>query len=1174
MKTLRAILRGERARRLTGARRLPFMLVPLALVAALLNPFFIRQQAEAAGGAAKDVEFDQDKQRVPDFDVNQAKLAARLPSGAQLRALDNLKANLGDQSVAARWDKVTGSLDILYDFASQPSSEEPEAAARSFIAANGALFGISDAGTLRLKSNVEALGGNLLYFEQVHAGLPVASGGVGVVMDGERRVRAVTGPYFADLSVDAVPSLDGAAAVAAAQADLAKYKIEWSSAVANVMNPAMDALAAELGPLAAPRPELNVMPTPAGARLAYTFFLFSRNPFGLYQYQVDARTGEILYRVDAVNYQQAPLPYTADIYPSSPVLKNPDTGELDKDTNGEPKGLLRVNLRNYNPGANATAVEGMMTGQNALSRSLLATRQPFAQAAAGTFHFRRNNAPLEEQPNEQDDLAEPSQHIDMVNNFFFVTYLVEYVKHLHIAGDRAHAPFGQGHFPDTFPNSDRPLVGLVHFPSDMAMLDASGPVDISGPEPALRSILGMDNAFSVSQTIQGQVINPTAYGHGYVFNDLAKDGPVVYHEGMHSISSPIAGLQNVPEGRALNEAQADIWAYTITDDEVLGNYIVNSPLRRARVRAAGGNPDLRQWIRHADSGLSYSHLGTYRGGSFEEHRDGEIAAAALWDIRELILMYQQGGPYKRPNLITGQVVNSIPLGKETFERLMLGMTYVMGTMNPDTFVRARDAMIIADSFLYPVDATDPNTSGHHRSLIEHAWAAREVGANAAPSLGGQQTISTRVSEFAASQGKPAAPAGVTVTPASPSSALVSWQPVSGAIAYEVLKRDYGKENRRQVDPLPGREYIDGDGTTDGFMHVEYVKGDQTSYLDDGKIEGGNIRQGVKTPVGSEYVVRAIGVNPNRQLGVSDNSQPAGVPTALADVTSGVQQLMSNVVFANGRTELDLRLKNNGGAVYLPVAFNIVSISDPTVKVLNSDNTGTGQAGSPATFYYRPNLAAGETSQPRRLVFSNPNTRLFTFDAVVTARAVVEPGQATRYEPEPEPDLSNFERKTFTDVYTGIVPASDAGFSAKTGITQASGVTYVDVPFTSREGALAVRGELTTNLGLPVDHRVDLDFYLLDASGAELARSTSSGPDEVVTSVIKPNTRYTYRVVGWAGAAQDFKITSTQTALVLKSGVSTSGTSSTLGGGGAGTYLARFTVNPLTKSVSLQLVSGL
>ncbi len=69
MMTVRAILRCDRAGRLKGARRLPFMLMLLAIVAALLNPFFARHQA-AGGVAAKDAEFDQNRKRVPDFDVN------------------------------------------------------------------------------------------------------------------------------------------------------------------------------------------------------------------------------------------------------------------------------------------------------------------------------------------------------------------------------------------------------------------------------------------------------------------------------------------------------------------------------------------------------------------------------------------------------------------------------------------------------------------------------------------------------------------------------------------------------------------------------------------------------------------------------------------------------------------------------------------------------------------------------------------------------------------------------------------------------------------------------------------------------------------------------------------------------------------------------------------------
>ena len=163
----------------------------LSLVCSVLQ---VPATKASAGGDAAD-KLDLNKTAVPDFNVNLGKHALKPPTAAQLNALASLKQSLNDSSVTARWDKTSGSVDSVMDFASAPSSLEPEAAARSFVESNAALFGIDDAGTLKLKSNVQALGGNLLYFEQVHAGLPVASGGVGVVMDGERRVRAVSGPY-------------------------------------------------------------------------------------------------------------------------------------------------------------------------------------------------------------------------------------------------------------------------------------------------------------------------------------------------------------------------------------------------------------------------------------------------------------------------------------------------------------------------------------------------------------------------------------------------------------------------------------------------------------------------------------------------------------------------------------------------------------------------------------------------------------------------------------------------------------------------------------------------------------------------------------------------------------------------------------------------------------------
>ena len=1147
----------------------------LSLVCSAFN--FPATKTSAAASAAD--KLDLNKTAVPDFNVNLGKYALKPPSAAQLNALAALKQGLGDANVTARWDKTSGSVDTIMDFASAPSTLEPEAAALAFIQQNAALFGIADISTLRLKSNTAALGGHLLYFEQTYNGIPVTGSGVGVMMDGERRVKMVSGPYQKGLSLDAGPSLDGAAAVAAAQADLAKYAVAWAPGVAEKLNPALDVLAGQLGPMATPAPHLNVFPTTDGPRLAWKFYVFSRNPFGFFKYFVDAQSGEILYREDTVRYQaEEALPLKADVYPTYPCVTNElkDQGIISVDSTGKPCGQLRVRLRKFDATNVVTGANDTLTGTHAHIENVLPIRAPFAQAALGTWYFRDNNpANFEQRTNEKEHFgpnAEPAMHQDAISQFFYITSLLEYIDYLHRAGDLKHSRVGQGHFPDIYPNQSTPLIGNVHVPNVL-----NPPTNPADPE-FMNKLLGLDNAFSVSassrevlgQDIAGQnlVVNPTSYGHGYLLNNLAIDFGVPYHEGMHSISSPIAGLENdpdgAPEGSALNEAQADLWAYTAANNPQLGHYPLNGHVYRNAVRANGGNPDQRQYIRHADSGLAYSQIGTYQGG-YEEHRDGEIWAAAGWDLRELMMMYETGGPYVRPELPSGDPLGGLSRGPENWERILLGAIYILSAYNPDTMVRARDAMILADASLYPSDPSEPDSPGQHRALIEQVFAARELGANAAaPNSEGRQTVSTAVSDFAASQGKLSAPQGVTVSAASPSSNKVEWQAVPGAFAYEILRREVGKENKRQNAPVTGREYFDGDASTDGFFHINYVKGDQTSYTDNGLMEEVFVARGLKNPASYEYVVRALNVNPNRQVGVSDNSAATSMPTAVQDVTASVRTVNSNVVFGGGKTEFDQAIKNLGagafdGTIYQPVEFRIVSVSDPSVTVANADNAGRGTSASPASFYYRQTLAKNQTSGVRHLVFNNPNNVLFTFDAVVKARVQVDPSQATRYEGEPTFD-ANFETKLFSETFTGIVPASDAGLQV------VGGVTYVDVPFTSQAGAFNVVGALTSTLG------VDLDFELLDSAGRVISSGATASANETVTAPIQPNSRYTYRVIGWAGAAQDFSIVSTQSLRVPRS-------TSSSGGGSAGTgllpapgvtRLVRFTVNPLTGTVTSQL----
>src|SRR5690606_20294491 len=157
----------------------------------------------------------------------------------------------------------------------------------------------------------------------------------------------------------------------------------------------------------------------------------------------------------------------------------------------------------------------------------------------------------------------------------------------------------------------------VHVPDVLTPIAGGSYPPATDPE-FLQKVLGLDNAFALNLTsiiedVTGAkspvVVNPTSYGHGFLFNDLALEGTVPYHEGMHAITSPIAGLEGT-EGGALNEGQADMWAFTITDNASLGDYVVNAHRLRQRYRELNRDPDSIAYIRSAESTLKYSDIGT------------------------------------------------------------------------------------------------------------------------------------------------------------------------------------------------------------------------------------------------------------------------------------------------------------------------------------------------------------------------------------------------------------------------------------------------------------------------------------------------------------------------------------------------------------------------------------
>jgi len=1164
-------------------------LIIAALVLTVAAVLFL-SPVEPSRGASR-AKIDLTKRGAPNIDVNATVGAVRKATSAQLSAIDQFKSNYGNQATL-RWNSFAGSPDVMSGFHTGASGDTPENVARNFVAGNSTLFGV-DPSALKLADQTQALGGYLVKFQQNVGGLDVVNGGVGFVMTANKEIRMVMGSTFRDVNVATAPSLSADAATTAAQAELAKYAISRPAGVDQYLNPALDALQAEMAPVLR-APKLNIFPTGDGYKLAWNVITFSRNPFGVYITQVDANSGQILSRQNKVLAQEPTLPYTADIYPNHPVVANPDTDQLALDSNGEPLGLLRVNLRNYNDGTNGTGVAGSLTGKHALIKNVLAVQQPFAQAAAGTWHFRANNAPLEAQPNEADDLAEPAEHSDDANIYFFINYLLEYFTDISVRDDAVHNRIGQGDFPDNFPNSDRPLVGLPHFPSDGGLLLGGG-VDTSSPNAIVLSMLGLDNAFSlpVTETVdtpagpQKIIVNPTVYGHGYLFNDLGKDGAVAYHEGTHSLSTPIAGLEG-NEGSPLNEAQADLWAYTITDAEAIGEYaVLGSRLRQAvrncEIFAADTNCDPARlaWIRSVHNTLKYSQLGTRGGNGFEEHRDGEIYVSTMWDLRYLMKAAEPQLRFVRPAFLDGTPTRQISQGQETWERLHLGSIYLLGLTAPDTFIKFRDSVLEADRILYSTDPSNLDAPGQHEALIWQVFASHEMGINADSIVGGRQTISTRVSQFANDQSHLTAPQGTTVTPASANSLRVSWQPVNGALAYEVFKRKVGTAGQRQFAGAPLHQYMDGDASTNGWSHVAYVTDPTTSYEDKGYTAEffgpaglSNVtNNGSNEMLDTEYAVRAISINASHQAGVSDLSAGTGVNSQIQDVTSSFTVSIANPSLAGGVFELDQLLKNNGvsspdGISYSPITMRIVAISDPSVKVINADNGGDGQS-NPAAFLYNQTLTSGATSAARHVKFSDPYSRMFTMTVTITARVRTTPVAVNGSQPGdgagtglPPADV---RFSTQTDTLSGIVVVGSGGQAA------VSGVDYVDIPFVAKANSFGVDGEMDT---FPVSAGAlpDLDLSLLDDQGHVLSSSGNLGPHENVSGAITPGKTYRYHVTGFVNGPTQVNISSKQyfPAGMAPSG-SGSGSSSLLPTVQGVTPLRtlQFVFNPLTKTVSLK-----
>jgi len=182
--------------------------------------------------------------------------------------------------------------------------------------------------------------------------------------------------------------------------------------------------------------------------------------------------------------------------------------------------------------------------------------------------------------------------------------------------------------------------------------------------------------------------------------DSSVDSDVVFHEYGHGISNRLigngSGLGGTQSG-AMGEGWSDYWATTINNDGVMGEYVTQNTTRGIR-RAAYTVPAAAVHDSYADVGA----------GGFEVHNDGEVWAAALWDLRT-------------------------QLGKTITDRIVLnGMKF---TPTHPSFLNARDGILQADQNL---------NAGVNRCAIWTVFARHGMGFSAVGNDGTTHTAATNL----------------------------------------------------------------------------------------------------------------------------------------------------------------------------------------------------------------------------------------------------------------------------------------------------------------------------------------------------------------------------------------------------------------------------------------------
>jgi len=663
-------------------KRLFLGLLGLALVIGALVPFFRSDAANTPQQDDRSKRIELPSNKFPDFDIRlvgkgeftdedvisaSAKQVAERNVATQSRAsaVEAFRSRLSSDKAAnlrATVNEAGAMKNFFIDGAtlSEPRSDTANNIARNFLENNSSVFALSDVGSLELTNEDNDRGTVFLEYFQTVGGYKVFEGEVQVAVNKHGEVLSVReGFLVTGQSAKLKPQLTESQGIArafnyAGRDVFPSFAEIRSRASKSEKSRFVNPISQDLEDVTS---ELNVMRVGDTARLAWHVYA-DAGPNAWYEILVDAHSGELLFRRNIYVSEAQGTVYTEgpDKGPRQLVSFVGDTvintsagwmGTSTVTTGNNVEAYLDTDANNAPDNNNGS---GLSTGH--------------ASSATQDFTFPFSTA------------VDPrTQQAAVVTNLFYYNNIMH---------DFSYA-LG---FTETARNFQTNNYGRGGLGADSVRAEAQ---DGSGTNNA---------NFATPPDGQRPRMQQYLFTSPNPDRDSSMDGDIVFHEYGHGISNRLIGngstaLSGTQSG-AMGEGWSDYWGITLNGDGAMGEYSTGNPngIRRAPYSVPAAT-------------VHDSYADVCVGGC-QVHRDGEVWAATLWDLRA-------------------------SLGATISDSIVLnGMKF---TPNRPSFLNARDGILQADQNL---------NGGANRCAIWTVFARHGMGVSAVGNDGTTHTAASNI----------------------------------------------------------------------------------------------------------------------------------------------------------------------------------------------------------------------------------------------------------------------------------------------------------------------------------------------------------------------------------------------------------------------------------------------